>query len=71
MILYPEIERPALKDIPAYYLGIKYRGAELVSDRVRFAKKMRKKGYTLKQIGSMMNRHHSTIVHYLHHYNDR
>jgi len=71
MILYPDIIRRPIKQNVPHWLKIKHRPSELVAERVQFARKMREQGYSLKEIGKMMNRHHSTIVHYLHHYNDR
>jgi len=43
------------------------RSQNLVRHRVRIARKARRNGFTMEQIGKGLRRHHSTIIHYLHH----
>lgn len=45
----------------------KSRKSELVRERVLMARDLRSKGYTLQEIGSLLDRHHTTIMHYLEH----
>lgn len=50
-------------------LRSKSRKPEIVRERVLMARDLRSKGYTLQEIGSLLDRHHSTILHYLQHPN--
>lgn len=43
------------------------RKPELVRERVLEARDLKSKGYTLKEIGTLLDRHHTTIHHYLNH----
>ena len=46
----------------------KSRKAELVELRQKITKKALEKGYKTVEIAQFLNRHHSTISHYKHHY---
>lgn len=44
------------------------RKASIVRERVRAAEELRDQDFTIEEIGDILNRDHSTIVHYLRHY---